>query len=35
MARRDRAIVEVLYGTGARISEVADLGLSDLDLVVV
>jgi integrase/recombinase XerD len=32
MARRDRAIVEVLYGTGARISEVADLGLSDLDL---
>ncbi len=29
---RDRAIVEVLYGTGARISEVAGLGLSDLDL---
>lgn len=32
MTRRDRAIIEVLYGTGARISEVAGLGLSDLDL---
>ena len=32
MARRDRALIEVLYGTGARISEVAGLGLSDLDL---
>jgi integrase/recombinase XerD len=32
MALRDRAIIEVLYGTGARISEVAGLGLSDLDL---
>ncbi len=32
MSLRDRAIIEVLYGTGARISEVAGLGLSDLDL---
>ena len=32
MTRRDRAIIEVLYGTGARISEAADLGLSDVDL---
>lgn len=32
MTLRDRAIIEILYGTGARISEVAGLGLSDLDL---
>jgi integrase/recombinase XerD len=32
MDRRDRAIVEVLYGTGARISEVCALGLGDIDL---
>jgi integrase/recombinase XerD len=29
---RDRAIIEVLYGTGARISEVCALGLGDVDL---
>ncbi len=32
MDLRDRAIIEVLYGTGARISEVAGARLSDLDL---
>lgn len=30
--RRDRAILEVLYGTGARISEVCALSLGDVDL---
>lgn len=32
IARRDRAILEVLYGTGARISEVCSLDLGDVDL---
>jgi integrase/recombinase XerD len=32
VARRDRAIVEVLYGTGMRISELVGLSLSDVDL---
>jgi integrase/recombinase XerD len=32
LARRDRAILEVLYGTGLRISELVALSLSDLDL---
>ena len=31
-ARRDRAVLEVLYGTGARISEVCALSLGDVDL---
>jgi integrase/recombinase XerD len=32
MARRDRAILEVLYGTGLRISELTGLSLPDVDL---
>jgi len=32
VARRDRAVLEVLYGTGLRISELVSLSLSDIDL---
>ncbi len=32
IARRDRAILEVLYGTGVRISELVGLSLGDIDL---
>ncbi|HLM65767.1 MAG TPA: tyrosine recombinase XerC [Acidimicrobiales bacterium] len=32
VARRDRAIIEVLYGTGLRISELVGLRLGDVDL---
>lgn len=32
VARRDRAVLEVLYGTGARISELCGLSLGDVDL---
>ena len=30
--KRDKAMMEILYGTGARISEVVSLSISDLDL---
>lgn len=32
VARRDRAVLEVLYGTGARISELVGMSFSDVDL---
>ena len=32
VARRDRAVLEVLYGTGCRISEAVSLSLADVDL---
>lgn len=32
VARRDRAVLEVLYGTGCRISEVVSMSLADLDM---
>ena len=31
-ARRDRAILELMYGTGARVAEVASLSVGDVDL---
>ena len=32
VARRDRAVLEVLYGTGCRVSELTAISLADLDL---
>ena len=32
MSRRDRAVLEVLYGTGCRVSELTSMSLADVDL---
>ncbi len=32
LAKRDRALIEILYGTGARISEAVGLDIDDIDL---
>ncbi|MEL0261590.1 MAG: tyrosine-type recombinase/integrase, partial [Aquiluna sp.] len=32
VSRRDRAVLELMYGTGARVAEVAGLSMGDIDL---